>query len=129
MPEQNNFYQSVEEICAQDARYKPDAYEFVMQALHFTQNKITKQGHIKGRELLEGIREFAVEQYGPMSMAVLTHWGITKTQDFGNIVFNMVKKKILSKTEEDSLDDFRDVYDFQAAFGNIIRGSVIKNIE
>ena len=106
----------MEEICVQDARYKPDAYEFVMQALHFTQNRIKKHRHVTGKELLEGIREFVVEQYGPMSMAVLTHWGITKTQDFGNIVFNLVDVGLFLKTEEDCIDDFLGVYDFTDVF-------------
>jgi uncharacterized repeat protein (TIGR04138 family) len=122
------FYKVVEEICAKDFRYKPDAYEFLMQALHFTQNKLKRQTHVSGRELLEGIREFAIEQYGPMVKTVLSHWGITKTEDFGNIVFNMVAKKLLSKTEEDSINDFKNIYDFDAVFGNILRDSVIKDI-
>lgn len=129
MEEQKNFYQMVEEICAQDERYKPDAYEFIMQALHFTQNKLKRESHVTGRELLEGIREFAIEQYGPMAKTVLKHWGIAKTQDFGNIVFNLVNKKVLSKTETDSIDDFKDVYDFEVVFGNVLRDSVIEEIE
>lgn len=124
MKKQNNFYQVVEEICAKDSRYKADAYEFVLQALHFTQGKLKKEGHVTGRQLLEGIRDFAIEQYGPMAKTVPTHWGITKTQDFGNIVFNMIERNLLSKTESDTLGDFRDVYDFQAAFGNVLRDTV-----
>ena len=126
MEEKKDFYQVIEEICAKDNRYKVDAYEFLMQALHLTQSKLKKQAHISGKELLEGIRELIIEQYGPMSKTVLAHWGINKTLDFGNIVFNMVDKKILSKTEEDSLGDFKDVYDFEKAFGNVLRDVVIK---
>ena len=126
MEEKKNFYQVVDEICGIDRRYKPDAYEFLMQALHFTQKKIQKEGHLSGQELLGGIREFAAEQFGPMTLTVFKHWGVTKTEDFGNIVFNMVEKEILSKTGVDSINDFRDVYDFETAFGNILRESVIK---
>jgi len=129
MEEKRDFYQLVEEICAKDPRYKPDSYEFIMQALHFTQGKLRKRGHITGRELLEGIREFAIEQYGPMTKTVFHHWGITNTTDFGNIVFNMVDKKMLTKTETDSLGDFKDVYDFEAVFGNILRDIIIKEID
>ncbi len=129
MAKQKNFYQVIEEICARDNRYKPDAYEFVMQALHFTQHKFNKETHVTGRELLEGIREFVIEQYGPMAKTVLAHWGITRTLDFGNIVFNMVDKKLLSKTDEDSIEDFKDVYDFEVVFGNVLRDSVIKDRE
>jgi len=129
MKEEKNFYQVVEEIFIRDSRYKPDSYEFVMQALHFTQNKLKRKGHASGRELLEGIREFVIEQYGPLAKTVLNHWGITKTQDFGNIVFNLIDKKILYQTETDSLDDFKDVYDFEVIFANVFRDSIIKDIE
>lgn len=121
MKAHRDFYRLVEEIYARDTRYRPDAYEFVMQALHATQRKLKRRGHVQGVELAEGIRKFIIEQYGPMAKTVLRHWGITSTQDFGNIVFNMVDQKILATREEDRLEDFKDVYDFEAAFGNLFR--------
>jgi len=120
MEEQKDFYQVVEEICAKDPRYKPDSYEFLMQALHYTQGKLKRQGHISGKELSEGIRDLTIEQYGPMAKTVLNHWGITRTEDFGNIVFNMIDKELLSKTEGDSIDDFKDVYNFNLAFDKVL---------
>jgi len=129
MEEKKDFYQVVEEIYAKDSRYKPDSYEFVLQALHFTQAKLKRETHVTGGELADGIREFAIQQYGPMAKVVLNHWGINKTQDLGNIVFNLIDKNLLSKTGEDSIGDFRDVYDFESAFGNVLRDSVIKEIE
>ena len=128
MEEKKSFYQIVEEICGRDSRYKPDAYEFLLQALHFTQDKLKRDTHVSGKELLEGIRDFAIEQYGPMVKTVLSHWGIKTTMDFGNIVFNMLENKLLSKTEEDSIEDFRDVYDFEATFGNVFSNIEIKEI-
>lgn len=113
-----NFIQAVEEICVKDVRYKPEGYEFVSQALNFTRKKMKKDGHITGRELSEGMRDFAIDQYGPMAKSVLKHWGIHKTEDFGNIVFNLIEKKIFFKTENDSIDDFKAVYDFDSAFNN-----------
>lgn len=124
MGERKDFYQIIEEICARDNRYKPDSYEFMMQALHFTQGKLKRQTHVTGKELLEGIREFAIEQYGSMTEIVLRHWGITKTEDFGNIVFNTVNEGLLSKTDSDSINDFKDIYDFKEVFGNVLRDSV-----
>lgn len=128
MQGKRDFYRVVEDIYAQDSRYKPDSYEFLMQALYFTQSKLKRQGHITGRELSEGIRQFSIEQFGPMAKTVLNHWGITKTQDIGNIVFNLADKKIISRTDSDSIEDFRDVYDFEAAFGNVLRDIIIKDI-
>lgn len=128
MEEKRDFFEVVDEICIKDRRYKPDAYEFIMQALHFTQSKFKKDTHVSGKELLEGIREFIIQKYGVMSKTVLNHWGITTTMDCGNIVFNMVQNKLLSKTETDSIEDFKDVYEFESVFGNILRGITIKDL-
>ena len=111
-----DFYIKIEEIVKKDARYKPDAYEFVMKGLFYTQGKLKRKGHVTGKELSEGIRDLALEEFGGMARTVLTHWGISKTEDFGRIVYNMIEKNILSKTESDSKEDFRDVYDFKEAF-------------
>ena len=120
MEQSHGFYDIVEEVCNRDPRYKPDSYEFVMQALQFTQKHHKKAGHVSGKELLEGIREYALKTYGPMTRTVLEYWGIRKTGDFGNIVFNMIAAKLFSKTEDDSIDDFKDVYEFDAAFKHVI---------
>ncbi|RJP27975.1 MAG: hypothetical protein C4533_05720 [Candidatus Omnitrophota bacterium] len=124
-----NFYKLVEEICSADPRYKPESYEFVIHALHFTQKKLKESGHVSGRELLGGIKDYAIEQFGPLAKNVLNHWGILKTDDFGNIVYNMIKKKMLSRRDEDSLEDFKKVYDFDVVFADILRSSVIKQIK
>jgi uncharacterized repeat protein (TIGR04138 family) len=121
MEETKSFCQVVEQICSKDARYKPDSYEFVLQALSFTQKEFKKDGHVSGQELLEGIRKFTLAQYGPMAKTVLQHWGITRTSDFGNIVFNMIEHKLLSKTESDTHQDFEEVYDFETAFKHIVK--------
>jgi len=111
-----DFQEKVAQIIRRDPRYKPDAYEFVMQALWFTQKKFKIESHLNGRQLLEGIKEFGLQQYGPMAKTVFEHWGVTTTEDFGQIVFNMVKQGIMSKTEKDSMEDFRNAYDFKEAF-------------
>ena len=129
MEEKMNFYQLVRELYAEDSRYHPDSYEFIMQALTFTQKKLKKQTHVNGRELSEGLRDFAIDQYGPMAKTVIKHWGVSRTEDFGNIVFNMIEKKLLSKSEEDSLLDFDAVYDFKAAFSNVLADSVIERFK
>lgn len=113
---EKNFYQKVEELLKGDPRYKADAYEFLMQALHFTQKKLNRKGHVTGKELLGGIKEYALDKFGPMARAVFEHWGITKTDDFGEIVFNMVENNLMGKTDKDLKEDFRGVYDFKEAF-------------
>jgi uncharacterized repeat protein (TIGR04138 family) len=120
----SKFFDLVEQICGRDKRYKADAYEFVLQGLGFTQNKLKRQAHVTGKELALGLRDYAIEQYGALAQQVLSHWGISQTQDFGEIVYNMIEKKLLSKSEEDYLADFNSVYDFQPAFANVLADTV-----
>jgi uncharacterized repeat protein (TIGR04138 family) len=124
----SKFLDLVEEICRHDKRYKPDAYEFVLQGLNFTQGKLKKQAHVSGRELAFGLRDYAIEQYGALSQRVLSHWGISQTRDFGEIVYSMIEKRLLSKSEEDYLDDFNSVYDFNTAFANVLADTLDFNI-
>lgn len=107
---------ALRKIVEKDSRYPIEAYLFVLEALYFTRKKFKKKKHVTARELLEGIKDLALKRYGSMARIVLGHWRIKATMDFGNIVFNMVNNKILSKTKEDRLDDFKDVYDFEKTF-------------
>ena len=116
-----NFDETVELIIARDARYKREAYNFVREALDFTQKLIVKENrgqirHVSGQELLGGIRQFGLQQFGPMTVTVLAEWGIRNCGDFGEIVFNMVETRLLAKTEHDSREDFQSGYDFTDAF-------------
>jgi len=110
------FNNVVDTICAKDERYKSEAYEFIMEALAYTQKKFRRSKHVTGQELLEGIRQLLENKFGPMVLTVLKHWGVKTTEDFGHIVFNLVQHKILSKTEEDTLKSFREAYDFHEVF-------------
>ena len=108
--------QTLRKIVEKDPRYPVEAYLFVLEALFCTRKKFKKEKHVSGQELLEGIKDLALNRYGSTAKMVFNHWGIKKTVDLGDIVFNMVNAKLLSKTEEDSLDDFKDVYDFEDVF-------------
>ena len=116
-----NFDEKVEMILAKDARYSRDAYLFVRESLDHTQKLVSKENrgtvrHITGQELLEGIRQFALNQFGPMAATVLEEWGVHNSRDFGEVVFNMVEIELLAKTENDNRDDFNNGYDFVDAF-------------
>jgi len=111
----------VGQLCARDARFGRDAYHFTREALDFTQKLVSRENkgavrHVTGQELLEGIRQYALQQYGPMTETVLAEWGITNCRDFGEIVFNMVENGLLAKTETDSRADFQNGYEFIEAF-------------
>jgi uncharacterized repeat protein (TIGR04138 family) len=105
-----------EPVISADPRFKTEAYIFLHEALNHTQALFKRQRHVSGKELLEGIRDLALKRYGPMAKAVLNSWGVRKTDDFGSVVFNLVNAGLLSRTEEDSIDDFHAVYDFDEAF-------------
>lgn len=116
-----NFDEALDEILKQDARYQRDAYLFLREALDFTQKNIGRENHgrvrhVTGQELLNGLRLYALQQFGPMAITVLEEWGITHCEDFGEIVFNMVEIGLLAKTDKDHREDFRDGYDFVEAF-------------
>lgn len=122
----NKFLEVVELIRKEDARYETGAYVFLRQALDHTLKRIRKREggvtrHISGSELCEGIRDYALEQYGPMARTLLEEWGIRRTEDFGEIVFNLVDYGIFGKTEEDSRSDFRGIYTFEDAFSKPFR--------
>jgi uncharacterized repeat protein (TIGR04138 family) len=116
-----NFDEAVEQILAKDSRYTRDAYLFVREALDYTQKLVGKETrgairHVSGQELLDGIRRFALNQFGPMVVTVFEEWGVHNCRDFGEIVFNMVESSLLAKTEKDTRTDFQNGYDFTEAF-------------
>ena len=118
----------IEEISQQDNRYKEDAYTFVLEALSYTKKKFTRDHHVSGLELLEGVKQLLMRRFGPMTLTVLDYWGIKETQDIGNIVFNLIQKKVLSKTEEDDIAHFKDVYDFTEVFDRGYRKKLYKKV-
>ncbi len=111
-----DFDSALETVLARDPRFHRDAYHFVREALDHTQGLYQKSGHVDGSELLEGIRDFALKEYGPMALLVLDEWGVRRCEDFGDIVFNLIDAKVLKKTEGDRREHFTGGYDFADAF-------------
>ena len=111
-------------ICKEDSRFDRKAYTFVRQALDHTvketkrksPERTGKSQHVTGAELLQGIRAYALDQFGPLTKTVLNKWGITRCADFGDIVFNLIEYNVFSKTENDRREDFADLYNFDEAF-------------
>ena len=116
--------ESILRICRGDGRYAPQAYYFVFDALDYTIQRMHKMRHVTGRELLEGVRLYATENFGFMARSVLEEWGVRSTEDLGNIVFNLVEGELLSRTETDTRADFVDVFDFDDAFDQSFRKSL-----
>jgi uncharacterized repeat protein (TIGR04138 family) len=115
------FAEALDSILASDARYQRDAYVFLRDALDFTtkQQKKIKGAtvrHVAGPELLEGVRQYALKEFGPMVITVFDAWGLRSCEDIGNMVFNLIAAGIFGKTEEDSIEDFKNVFDFKDVF-------------
>jgi uncharacterized repeat protein (TIGR04138 family) len=111
-----SIFDLLEPIITKDGRYTAQAYIFVREGLDHTVKHLDKPRHVSGTELLDGIREYALKEFGPVTKRVLSEWGINECVDFGNIVFNLVEEGLLGKTEEDSIEDFMGGYDFHEAF-------------
>jgi uncharacterized repeat protein (TIGR04138 family) len=125
-----HFNARLAEVVRKDSRYSYEAYEFIFQALHHTQQSLGRlppkekakeeqvkepekeqPHHVSGRELLDGVRSLALREFGLMAPTVFNMWGIRKTDDFGEIVFNLVEAELMSKTSEDTRADFHNLYD------------------
>ena len=114
---------SLQEIVGELGAYDVEALRFVQEGLSYAVNKFHGEledpkasRHVSGQQLCQGLREYALARWGMMARAVLERWGISSTIDFGKIVYALIDARYMSRTEHDSIEDFRDVYDFKAAF-------------
>jgi len=115
------FAEALESVVGSDPRYQREGYIFLRDSLDFTtkQQKKTKGvsvRHVTGPELLDGVRQYALKEFGPMVMTVFDSWGIHSCEDIGHMVFNLIAAGVFGKTEEDSIEDFRNVYHFEEVF-------------
>jgi len=120
------YHPTIAGIVRRDSRYAYEAYEFVFTALEYTQKALGRAPgeeaaaahHVSGPELLHGIRDFARREFGLMARAVFRRWGINRTDDFGEIIFNLIEANLMSKTPEDNRRDFHGVYDLDEELAN-----------
>ena len=113
-----------EKVLVHDSRFELAAYLFIYEALAYTQKRAGRdrpdldlaERHVSGQELLNGIREYAGQLFGPLAPTVFRRWGVRSTKDFGEIVFALVERGLLGKTERDKRDDFAHGFDFDTAF-------------
>lgn len=104
------------EILRRDSRYAREAYIFVSESLGFTVQRLGRSGHVTGRELCEGLADYARQQFGRLARTVVESWGVRRSEDVGEIVFRMVEAGLLRKTEEDRREDFAGVMRFDKTF-------------
>lgn len=121
------FIKKLVPVVQRDPRYAYEAYEFVFQALEHTQKMLGREPpgesvdpadtsfHVTGRQLVEGICDFARNEFGRMAGVVFRMWGIRRTDDFGEIVFNLIEAELMSRTPDDSRADFHALFDLDEA--------------
>ncbi len=117
----DSYYQTIYKIIDGDSRYPLEAYLFVQEAVSYSlesfhADREKRDFHLNGHELLDGIRLCVLDRFGAMAHYVFREWGITRTEDFGNIVFNMIDHNLLHARPEDSIKDFANGYDFEKEF-------------
>lgn len=115
------FDEALDRIVERDSRFDRKAYEFLREALDFTLARIMKEGregmrHVSGRELLEGFRDFALMQFGPLSATVMREWGLRKGYDVGEMVYALIDEEVFAQQEGDSINDFKGFMSFKEAF-------------
>lgn len=116
MGDERNMIDELRKLVRERRRYPLEAYLFLYQALDAAQRLVGEKRHVSGPELLEGMRRLAVEQFGPLALMVFNHWGLRRTQDVGEMVFNLVERELMGKTDDDKREDFDAVYDFEEVF-------------
>lgn len=114
--------ESQRKLALRDGRYSPEAFRFLGEALEHAVRLAGKEGaegvskHVTGREVLAGLRAYALEVFGPLAAQVWRSWGVRDTMDWGRIVFLMVDAGLLKRQDTDTIDDFADGFDFDDAF-------------
>ncbi|NLX07336.1 MAG: hypothetical protein GXY33_19530 [Phycisphaerae bacterium] len=117
---------ALEQLARESGRYPVEAFHFIREALQFTVDRlygqeITEQRHVTGRDLCWGIRDYAIQCWGLMAPSVLRRWNIARTEDFGRLVFTMVEAGWMAKSDEDTPEDFANIYDFRSAFATPLK--------
>ena len=113
-------------IRARGGPYHARAFLFMLATIEYLQSRLSARRHVTGGELAWACRDFAREQFGLLAPHVLAHWGITRTEDFGRIVFTLVEVGLLVTQAGDQEGDFEGVYDFADAFGDVYKWSGVR---
>ena len=115
----------MQQVIASDGRYPPESFAFLHDGLNRSVREVYHdqaggegQHHVSGQQLCCSLRDLAIERWGMLAKVVLNKWNIRESIDFGNMVYLLIDNNYMRKTDEDRIDDFRDVYDFEKAFGS-----------
>ena len=126
-----SFDEHIRDLCAADPRFSRETYEFCYEVLDFTMKTLAQSDeapqrlpvtrHISAQELLDGLRDYALQEFGPMARLTLKRMGVASCGDVGDVVFNLVNAGLLGKQPRDRREDFNAGYDFETAFSKPFR--------
>ena len=113
--------QAIAKLREENPKFSPPAYHFIRRALDhalrkFKREDMDRPAHVSGKELLEGFRDLALEEYGPLAKTVLEEWGISRCSEVGEVVFQLVRMGVLGKNDNDMIEDFEELWTFAEAF-------------
>jgi uncharacterized repeat protein (TIGR04138 family) len=123
-----------DEILQKDPRYPPEAYEFIFDALNYVQVRQQRQSrqppsegprHVSARDLVEGARDLALEEFGFLAPTVFRLWNLTDTSDIGEVVYNLIAVGQMSQSPDDRREDFNGLFDLEAS----LRGGFAMHVE
>ena len=98
--------QKIINLVHSDPRFTREAYCFVTDAVTFTVRRLDSHRHVTARELLEGMRDFAAQEYGVIAPEVLHSWGIRSASDIGDLVYALIGVELLAASPGDKRSDF-----------------------
>lgn len=122
-------------LALRDGRYSLEAFRFLFESLERAIRLAGKEEaegterHLTGREVLAGMRAQGGDLFGPLAAQVWRSWGVRTTLDWGRIVFLLVDEGMLNRRDCDTIDEFRDVFDFDETFVQEYRPTVPRDLE
>jgi len=118
----------IQDLVRRDRRYQAEAYLFVFEALDHVSQRSWRRAldarHVSVQQLLDGIRALAMQEFGPLARCVFESWGVYRTEDFGEIVFNLIHNNLLNQSEDDDKKGFQDGFSFRETFEQAYRPSL-----
>jgi len=125
----------IRDLALRDGRYAPEAFRFLFESLNYAirvagkENAEGAQRHVTGQQVLEGMRQYGLQIFGPLAAQVWRSWGIHSSLDWGHVVFLLVDANLLNRQESDTIEDFRDGFDFDEAFVDGYRPDVLPDFD
>ena len=119
--QKETFEDAIKRITEKDGRFEVEAYLFLKEALDYTAQEaslksIEHSRHVSAEQLLYGFRDLALKEFGPMASTLFDEWGVKSCADVGDIVFLLINEGVFGKQDNDSPEDFVEVFSFQSAF-------------